>query len=462
MSKETLIGRRQLVIAGADRLNYAATLPPFGLDVAVVKDTRSAPGNPSALILDTKIFPYVSPSELRDFPGIPKVVMPRDYSPSTATKFLEQQADSVLTHIDNPSVVAAQLRSVIRRDEEKKASRGRPLVVVSGDIVIDINKKIITENGVPVLLEKRQWQLVDILTSRPDSIVSYEELATRIHNDTYKVGDFSQMEYRINSKFSKDKTPLVETAACIGLRIPVDSIMYEKDIKTKEEKSPQEIVIPDDQESTISKRNVLVVDDDYGTFTQLSQIDPSRYTITFVASRKDAEAYLAQQLPLAVITGGSFSITGGPENKVFHIALSDTADTKDVAKRLNGGADMYMEKADIILELIPRIRSLEGKMKHPKMVNAGDLAINLFDRVVIRNGEPVLIPPNEFKLLQALALHKDRVIDGRTLAKSAWGKELMSEGYIPNSLHKLRRVIDVPGEESRITTYPGWGYRLRE
>lgn len=78
-------------------------------------------------------------------------------------------------------------------------------------------------------------------------------------------------------------------------------------------------------------------------------------------------------------------------------------------------------------------------------------------------GELVKLTPTEFRLLEELATHSDRVLSERELLSSIWGGEHLREiEYVRAYMGRLRRKLEEdPSNPAHLVTEPGGGYRFR-
>lgn len=130
---------------------------------------------------------------------------------------------------------------------------------------------------------------------------------------------------------------------------------------------------------------------------------------------------------------------------------------------LNAGADDYLSKPFDLGELLARVKALirRGKgVAHP-MLRIGDLTVNTLEQSVERAGEPIILSPMEYRILEYL-MHRPRVIVSK--------QELLEHLYDYNWEHhsnvievhvsNLRKKLGGNEQVSSIETLRGRGYRL--
>ena len=97
-----------------------------------------------------------------------------------------------------------------------------------------------------------------------------------------------------------------------------------------------------------------------------------------------------------------------------------------------------------------------------KPIEAGDVTIDLFRRVVSKAGKPVHLAPKEYGVLAELAKHPGRVLTHAHLLRSVWGpaQERQIE-YLRVAVRGLRQKLESdPSNPSIIINEPAVGYRL--
>jgi two-component system, OmpR family, KDP operon response regulator KdpE len=146
------------------------------------------------------------------------------------------------------------------------------------------------------------------------------------------------------------------------------------------------------------------------------------------------------------------------------LILSVREDESDKVEALDLGADDYLTKPFGVPELLARIRALlrrtEPSPSHTRF-EAGDIAIDLNDRTVLRAGHAVHLTKTEWLLLQTLAGHPGKLLTHGWLLRTVWG-----DGYDQDVevlrvfVSQLRRKVEPdPAHPVLIVTEPGVGYR---
>jgi len=137
---------------------------------------------------------------------------------------------------------------------------------------------------------------------------------------------------------------------------------------------------------------------------------------------------------------------------------------EDRVRGLDAGADDYLVKPFAFSELLARIRALlrrEGVYKAPEF-RIGDLVLNTLTREVWRGQNAIELTTKEYVILEYFMRHPNMVITRTMLEEHAWDYEFDSVSNIVDVyIRRLRRKIDLKGENSLIQTVRGAGYRLK-
>jgi two-component system phosphate regulon response regulator PhoB len=145
------------------------------------------------------------------------------------------------------------------------------------------------------------------------------------------------------------------------------------------------------------------------------------------------------------------------------LMLTARGDEADRVAGLESGADDYIVKPFSPRELLARIRAVlrrRAPEQSAGVVTVGDLSLDADTYRVSWKQQPLKVGPTEFKLLQYLMRHPERVHSRGQLLDKVWGDHVfIEERTVDVHVKRLRESL---GEASGlIETVRGAGYRLK-
>jgi two-component system KDP operon response regulator KdpE len=148
------------------------------------------------------------------------------------------------------------------------------------------------------------------------------------------------------------------------------------------------------------------------------------------------------------------------------VVLTAIDGERDKVAALDLGADDYVTKPFGVAELMARIRvalrhARGADADRPRVVTAGEVAIDLDAKLVTRNGTAVRLTPIEYRLLETLAVNAGRLCTHRFLLEQVWGPGYGEQSqYLRVYMANLRKKLDDPAAPQLLLTEPGMGYRF--
>ena len=144
------------------------------------------------------------------------------------------------------------------------------------------------------------------------------------------------------------------------------------------------------------------------------------------------------------------------------LMLTARGDEADRVAGLDAGADDYIVKPFSPRELLARIRAVLRRRVPESAggaVKIGDLQLDADTYRVSWQDKPLKVGPTEFKLLQYLMRHPERVHTRGMLLDKVWGDHVyIEERTVDVHVKRLRESLGDAG--SMIETVRGAGYRL--
>lgn len=154
------------------------------------------------------------------------------------------------------------------------------------------------------------------------------------------------------------------------------------------------------------------------------------------------------------------------QSQVPVLFLTVRADQSDVIAGLQAGGDDYMPKPFSVEELLLRINAILRRAgESPKVLNIGQLELQLDTHEANADGVSIDLTPLEFRFLRYLATNHDRVVSVPELVRSVW--DLVPVGahdaIVKSVVYRIRQKLDAAGgvNEIELRNVRGVGYQLR-
>ncbi len=152
-------------------------------------------------------------------------------------------------------------------------------------------------------------------------------------------------------------------------------------------------------------------------------------------------------------------------NQTPVLMLSALGDLDERLAGLRGGGDDYLVKPFAPSELVARLEVLlrrhEHSSKTDRILQVGDLELDLITREARRCGRRIELLPTEFKLLELMMRNPEQPLSRRMIFEHVWEFYFdPGTNLIDVHVSKLRRKIDEPGTRSMIRTERGVGYAI--
>ncbi|MBF6328401.1 response regulator transcription factor [Nocardia transvalensis] len=147
------------------------------------------------------------------------------------------------------------------------------------------------------------------------------------------------------------------------------------------------------------------------------------------------------------------------------VILTARSDERSIVRGLRGGADDYVVKPPRIAELVARLenvtrRAAAATQPAPRIVETGDVRVDLAARRVQVAGRPIALTAKEFELVQALVERPGAAVSRQQLMDRIWGDAFVAVSRsLDVHMAGLRQKLARPG---LITTIRGYGYRWGE
>lgn len=148
------------------------------------------------------------------------------------------------------------------------------------------------------------------------------------------------------------------------------------------------------------------------------------------------------------------------------LVLSALDAVDDRVAGLRAGGDDYLVKPFAFSELLARLEAL-SRRSHPAFsdhqLEVADLVLDLQKQTVKRAGKSIRLQPREFRLLEFLMRHRDRIVTRTMLLEHVWEFHFDPQtNVIDVQISRLRNKIDKGFGAPLLHTVRGAGYKLSE
>ena len=152
------------------------------------------------------------------------------------------------------------------------------------------------------------------------------------------------------------------------------------------------------------------------------------------------------------------------------ILLTAKSETEDMVLGLNVGADDYITKPFVPVEVLARVRSqlrryakLGSRTQETQgELMVGGITLNDGTKTVTVDGEPVSLTPIEYSILKLLMSNPGKVYSTKLLYEEVWQEAALgSEGAVAVHIRHLREKIEInPSEPRYLKVVWGQGYKM--
>ncbi|MBX6387252.1 MAG: response regulator transcription factor [Microbispora sp.] len=142
------------------------------------------------------------------------------------------------------------------------------------------------------------------------------------------------------------------------------------------------------------------------------------------------------------------------------IMLTAAGDVDDKVEGLELGADDYLAKPFVFMELVARVRALGRRSTPPlpPVLERAGIRLDPGRRQVTRDGTEIHLTKKEFAVLEELMRAEGAVVSQEDLLDKAWDENIDPfTNVVRVTMMTLRKKL---GDPPVIETVPGVGYRL--
>ena len=225
--------------------------------------------------------------------------------------------------------------------------------------------------------------------------------------------------------------------------------------------------------------NILICDDQPDIVNALKiYLAPEGYQLFEAFNGKDVLEILRKQeihlilldVMMPVMDGITATAKIRETSNVPIILLTAKSETEDKVLGLNVGADDYITKPFVPVEVLARVRSqlrryakLGSCPAHAQQsITIGSITLDDPTKTVTVDGEAVALTPTEYAILHLLMTNPGKVYSTKLLYESVWQETpLGSEGAVAVHIRHLREKIEInPSEPRYLKVVWGQGYKM--
>ena len=224
------------------------------------------------------------------------------------------------------------------------------------------------------------------------------------------------------------------------------------------------ILICDDQPDIVNALKIYLTPEGYRLFTAST----GREALDIVR-REDIHLIL-----LDIMMPEMDGITATAKIREFSnvpiILLTAKSETEDKVLGLNVGADDYITKPFVPVEVLARVRSQLRRYaqlgsrpdQQPGNLTIGGVTLDDRTKAVTVEGEQVALTPTEYSILHLLMSNPGKVYSTKNLYESVWQEAALgSEGAVAVHIRHLREKIEInPSEPRYLKVVWGQGYKM--
>jgi len=219
---------------------------------------------------------------------------------------------------------------------------------------------------------------------------------------------------------------------------------------------------------------ILIVEDDQAVQKALRRLfESAGYAVEISADGKSALEVFRTATPRAIVLDLGLPVVSGKEvcrqikqqlSALPIIVVSAATDVADKVSLLELGADDYVTKPFSPRELLARVRVAirrTPKPASPDEVEFDGIRVDFASMEAAREGKPIALTAQEFKILRFFVHNEKRIISRLELLEQALGHH---DGYFPlrtvdNHILKLRQKLERdPANPIHFRTAHGAGY----
>lgn len=223
------------------------------------------------------------------------------------------------------------------------------------------------------------------------------------------------------------------------------------------------ILICDDQKDIVNALKIYLTPEGYGLYEAYNGQEAVELC------RKTPMDLILLDVMMPVMDGVTATAKIREFSNAPIILLTAKSETEDKVLGLNVGADDYITKPFVPVEVLARIRSqlrrysrMDTRTEDKETLTIGGISLDDRTKSVTVEGEPVSLTPTEYSILHLLMSNPGKVYSTKALYEAVWQEAALgSEGSVAVHIRHLREKIEInPSEPRYLKVMWGQGYKL--
>jgi DNA-binding response OmpR family regulator len=230
-------GEAPLVLVVDDEARVAEvvslTLQDEGFQVATALSGNEAVDKAARLQPDIVVLDVVMPGldghgvmkKLHERRRVPVILLSGKGSVADRSRGLELGADDYIVKPFHPDELAARIRAVLRRS---RAAFGGSNILRLGDVEVDLERRVLTRGGEPVVLSRIEWLLLQYLARNAGKVVLHNDLLSYVWGPAYQddVQVLRVCVSRLRAKLgsASGRRGLIRTYVGVGYALQTDGV----------------------------------------------------------------------------------------------------------------------------------------------------------------------------------------------------------------------------------------------
>ena len=224
------------------------------------------------------------------------------------------------------------------------------------------------------------------------------------------------------------------------------------------------VLICDDQPDIVNALKIYLAPEGYNLFEAFNGKEALE-----IVQKNDIHLIILDVM-MPVMDGITATARIRENSNVHIILLTAKSETEDMVLGLNVGADDYITKPFVPVEVLARVRSQLRRYAKlgsrpsgtEKTITIGSISLDDRTKSVTVDGESVALTPTEYAILHLLMENPGKVYSTKLLYESVWQEAALgSEGAVAVHIRHLREKIEInPSEPRYLKVVWGQGYKI--